>query len=598
MKNRIVISFLIIIAFFAMITSVNAARTKLVDSSDATILDYGTSADSKYAYSFRVNNNTIIGETNADSFPNLKFSKTVNKLVFIPKNNDGSGKTYAWIKDVGKYNGKQVDIKLTFYWKTTEVDSTPINPIIIVSLNRDTGLVDYMFKTLSFEVKHEIYSEGKPLNIDMSFVLGDIDANQYFGLKLNNGMLNSVQSVQGARSYYDTSSGYKWIYDEYRDFSDPSLGVDDVRQHSVRFELENTNSFNLIIGSDVDIYSYADKFVAPIVDSVNETTGELNVTAERVKEVMLENQALILSSDDIGAGLVTLEANAYGPYSQPRPTLFIRDVDNKLKTETVLKDLDNMVVYEAYAQVPSENREFYYTGYEMEIDIPDDVYVDSFAVKNESGENVTNYFDLEPDGNKYTFKVKDNVLADSKFYSDTYIFIINTSLTEDTTTTVIKDGGVSFDAISKLTVKRGNNKEVATTNKVITTAVLPDSSAGYGDSESEPNEFKITTEVVNGKIDGTVTVNKIGEDVTINYEADEGYIISKLIIDGKEIEINGYKTSYTFKNIDKDHSIKVVFEIENPKTGAFIGFGLFAILLIGFVAFNVYSKRKNKLYKI
>lgn len=80
--------------------------------------------------------------------------------------------------------------------------------------------------------------------------------------------------------------------------------------------------------------------------------------------------------------------------------------------------------------------------------------------------------------------------------------------------------------------------------------------------------YKVTTEVENGTIDPSVVVKK-GDDVTIKFSPKDGYKLSKVIIDGKEIELKGDEKEYTFKALDKDHTIKVVYDkpaVPTPST--------------------------------
>jgi hypothetical protein len=67
-----------------------------------------------------------------------------------------------------------------------------------------------------------------------------------------------------------------------------------------------------------------------------------------------------------------------------------------------------------------------------------------------------------------------------------------------------------------------------------------------------------------GSIDpeGEVIVDE-GDSVTFTFEADEGYEIDKVIVDGEEIEVVG--NSYTFENVTGNHSISVSFKaVEEP----------------------------------
>ena len=77
--------------------------------------------------------------------------------------------------------------------------------------------------------------------------------------------------------------------------------------------------------------------------------------------------------------------------------------------------------------------------------------------------------------------------------------------------------------------------------------------------ETPKAEFEITTSATNGTIDATQTVTE-SLDKTINYSANTGYELSKIEIDGTSLsDISQYKTSYTFTNVTKAHTIAVTF---------------------------------------
>ena len=72
----------------------------------------------------------------------------------------------------------------------------------------------------------------------------------------------------------------------------------------------------------------------------------------------------------------------------------------------------------------------------------------------------------------------------------------------------------------------------------------------------------ITTEVVHGTITKTTQVEK-GSKKTITYNADDGYTLKSVTVDGESVSISTYANKYTFNNIIKDHTIKVVYGIDN-----------------------------------
>ena len=73
-------------------------------------------------------------------------------------------------------------------------------------------------------------------------------------------------------------------------------------------------------------------------------------------------------------------------------------------------------------------------------------------------------------------------------------------------------------------------------------------------------KLKITTSVTNGTIDPSCDAYK-GDNKTINYAPKDGYKLKRVTVDGAEVDISQYPSSYTFTNLDKNHEIAVVYEL-------------------------------------
>lgn len=81
------------------------------------------------------------------------------------------------------------------------------------------------------------------------------------------------------------------------------------------------------------------------------------------------------------------------------------------------------------------------------------------------------------------------------------------------------------------------------------------------------NNPKITTEVVNGTITDTITDVERAADTTIEYSSNEGYLLQSVTVDGEDIDISTSPDSYLFRNVQADHTIRVVYEApETEKT--------------------------------
>lgn len=72
--------------------------------------------------------------------------------------------------------------------------------------------------------------------------------------------------------------------------------------------------------------------------------------------------------------------------------------------------------------------------------------------------------------------------------------------------------------------------------------------------------YQITTEVVNGEIDQSVTNISAGASQVINFKSNDGYVLAKVIVDGQEIAITEGMASYEFTDIASDHTISVEYK--------------------------------------
>ena len=76
------------------------------------------------------------------------------------------------------------------------------------------------------------------------------------------------------------------------------------------------------------------------------------------------------------------------------------------------------------------------------------------------------------------------------------------------------------------------------------------------DSYIRIHRFKVSTECENGTI--TLSNNYLAnETVTIRYKSDKP--VRKITVDGKAVDASKYPTEYTFRNLKKDHKIRVLF---------------------------------------
>ena len=71
--------------------------------------------------------------------------------------------------------------------------------------------------------------------------------------------------------------------------------------------------------------------------------------------------------------------------------------------------------------------------------------------------------------------------------------------------------------------------------------------------------FNISTSVSHGNITGSDNNVALGTNKTIYYSPNSGYLLHSVTVDGGAVNITSYPDSYTFANVNADHSISVVY---------------------------------------
>lgn len=144
-----------------------------------------------------------------------------------------------------------------------------------------------------------------------------------------------------------------------------------------------------------------------------------------------------------------------------------------------------------------------------------------------------------------------------------------------------------------------------TATDVIDTAVLTFKVTEAPPAETPAESFTISaTAGANGRINpkGNLTAGR-GKDYEFTFLPNDGYVVAKVYIDGVETKVENNK--YTFKAVDRNHTISVTFEqakkMDSPKTGdgsmpkqAAALMILSAVLLIGIFVYNRKKLKKSE----
>lgn len=92
--------------------------------------------------------------------------------------------------------------------------------------------------------------------------------------------------------------------------------------------------------------------------------------------------------------------------------------------------------------------------------------------------------------------------------------------------------------------------------------------------EKEIAVYDVSTKVTGG----TITPDQLdvpeGTDVRIEYTPEDGYVLDRVIVDGKDVDVSKYPDSYVFPELDRDHMIEVVFQAVTYSVSTFVEHGV------------------------
>lgn len=472
------------------------------------------------------------------------------------------GKVGAWYKNVGTYQGKIVDLKITVVdWTAIRTVNTSIDgkanyaticfPSNKIAISPTTKCFD------NLKVRFEFYEHNtnNKMSIKCHENLYDIDNGEF-------AILSSSAIAQG--------------------YVAPTTGL--TYSGSTVKCAEGTNSSNtdtkhwitlLINGSSFDI-------------TYDRTQDDINSTTK--------SRTFFVFG---------FNAESVAPFDTPYLT---KSVNKSQITST------EGFSYSFSTMIPQQPSASKYTSFKITDTLDNALTLSntSLTVTNDAGQNVSNNFSLSQSGQVITINAG-NYVSNNSFYNKSYTFTINV-VPKSGYSYNVSSGKANISNSATVTTNRGSrtsntvNTEVRfridtqSTNASITataTGIVGGSDKtiswtandGYwissitvdGVSQSVNDYrkgsytfsginkdhtvkivanpcYKITTEAVNGNISSTVTKIDPGSNKTISWTANDGYYVSEVIVDGHAYSYKDYTSQYTFANINGNHHIKVVCE--------------------------------------
>ena len=522
--------FVILFAFvlFFVLFRVSALDDPILlrNSPGVTIVNDGDINDSKYSFSLKSTNATTVeiwgyNGTILDN-TNSNITEAKEKMI-LPHNDSLSGNMGAWIRNVGTYKGKQIDLKTTFYWTSRTIMGVKVDPLIAIIPTGtrswspvSSNVLGFGFDPLSYEVKYELYSNNKPISVDMSMTIQDIDYFQYFGIKVNNGNISGIQALNNATSYYKNVNDYHWFFAD-------ETSSDNTPESSARICFDDINSFNIVYGSEYDRGSYSSSGV-PFYWSDNYEYGDMKfVNKYKDAYYYFEDPNNVSYTPSWGF----INSRAYGPYDLQAPDKLIVDSNENGVTSSTMK-IDEEITYDIYQHIPQEQVAYYYNTFGIEDRFPSLLNFISYKVYDDGGNDVTSRFSHTIENNVLNVSAID--LTSDNFYNQTYKFELKFSINSQHLEE-FKDasGNYVFNNFATAKMTRGGD-------------------------EFEEDSNTTTTTIVKRKISGFVFIDKdyndiynTGDEVVSNHEV-------KLLDDNGDVIMTtttNNEGKYSFLDIDK-----------------------------------------------
>ncbi|MBC2369712.1 isopeptide-forming domain-containing fimbrial protein [Listeria booriae] len=332
------------------------------------------------------------------------------------------GKFGVWYRNVGKDNGRIVDVKYTAMdWDVFNSDKN-VSPVI--GFHRDTRLGFTMYGLNSMTIKEEYFDHetGKKISVKTYSTLTDVDQKQGFELE-KKVATNLYVSPTSPLVFKETPTGYL--------FFDPDNVNADAKV--------DQNIYDNGVGWNQD-YMVSYRYEG----------------SEATKKYYLDHESLNHNPDLIGySTAVGFDADARKPVPTEisKPEKVVSDVDEKDVTANSLTNLNEVFTYEVSHYVADEFETFFYDSYAITDQLEPVLDIKNVKVLNEAEEDVTKNFDVKIDTetNKVIANAKN--VNKQEFYGHTYTLFIDTKIKKNADLTpYIQDGKTSIPNTAKVVV--------------------------------------------------------------------------------------------------------------------------------------------------
>lgn len=509
-----------------------------------------TLIDGKYSFIAQ----WIAGRTTLETFgatwshTSYSYGGATGLRYFAPSSDSQKGHVGVIYHNVGVYNGKTIDLKVTVLdWK---------------AITNKNGYIEYTEGVIGHLQQKYYYvkqkwqyidaSTGMPINLNGYMTISDIDARQ--GVTFDK---STTDSITGIYLTPDTTVAIKYDGDGNLIAYDGPYRMTDPTDKSAQF----TFTF----------------------DDTSEIIFSWTLT-ERPPEEFPNITPPVLGSE-INGEFFSYTGKKIAKSLPTQPSKFIKGNNlNDLKTDTTLNHFNDDITYEIYHKVNDELPEFYYKSYEIVDTIPQGLTVVNSRIYDYQGRSVDNLFDNFSSGNNIRFKAKYLTLTSQSFYNKDYrIEVITKPVSKSSLDSLLNGNVITFknkataivdgkskespEVITKLYRRKITIKHIdEKTGKILKQAV----EYKY---DGESYEYKPSTDLLDDK--GNVYKSSISHKGIVqgsDIELEIPYHIPTLQIDVDKIQIDtskaekdgGLPTILTFSKSaeNEDELGKIVFKVK------------------------------------
>lgn len=432
MKKKRIISISLVIAIcfsiFLVDTQISRAATSYSKVTNSTNID------SKYSFSPRF----ISGVTYLEGFGGYSYTEDLWKSIRknsngkyeigdyssntyypIRLNNSNKGKIGVWYRNIGEYNGKMLDLKITVLdwseirnpWTVDSVRGTLTGYPAIMFHKHDIEINPTSFAIKNTKYKFELYDKSGNLEkVNMHWNVYDLDDAQYI-------QTDDLYHSYLSQDTWLSVSGNK-IYAPYNQDSTPY-----ETKAMTTVLIDNKSSF--IFG-----------FSAQQYDNNDFSSTKKTKTWHTIQ----------------------MSGESLAPFTTPTPI--------KSATSVVHKSED--LIYNIDFTVPQQPSEYLYSKFVLSDTLPKGVKYKSYSVTNDAGSNVTSDFAASLNGQNLTLTVKSP--SASNFYYKSYKLTIN-CVADNNYDFGNYSGKVVVNNTATITSKAGSRAEQSQNSNTVSTEI-------------------------------------------------------------------------------------------------------------------------------